>query len=256
VSLAVDVRGDGPAILFIHGYPLDHTVWAPQLEALDGWRRIAPDLRGMGQSDAPDLGYGMATYAEDLVALLDALGVDRAVVAGLSMGGYVALELLRRWRERVSGLVLVDTRAEADSPDGRRARDAAAHQARELGAGAIADAMLPGLLAAASRERDPSLAGRVRQVIANAPVAGIVGALSAMRDRPDNTDLLATLEGVPTLVVVGAEDRITPPDQARAMADRIPGAQLAVVPGAGHLPTLEAPDATTRVIRTFLGALE
>ena len=255
VNLAVEVRGDGPAILFIHGYPLDRTIWAPQLDALDGWRRIAPDLRGMGESDAPDLGYGMGTYAEDLVALLDALGVERAVVAGLSMGGYVAFELLRRWRARVSGLVLIATRAEADSPDARRARDAAAHQARESGAAAIAEAMLPNLLAPASRERDPALAERVRRVMTNAPVAGIVGALSAMRDRPDSTGLLSTLEGVPTLVVAGAEDRIIPPEKARAMADRISDAEFVLIPGAAHLPTLEAPEATTRAIRTFLGSL-
>ncbi|HEU5171378.1 MAG TPA: alpha/beta fold hydrolase, partial [Gemmatimonadales bacterium] len=147
VSLAVDVRGDGPAILFVHGYPLDSSVWEPQVAALDGWLRIAPDLRGMGQSDAPDLGYAMATYAEDLVALLDTLGVDRAVLCGLSMGGYVAFELLRRWRDRVRGLVLVDTRPEADAAEGRRAREAAAQQARDHGAGAIADSMLPTMFA-------------------------------------------------------------------------------------------------------------
>ncbi|MGH7518365.1 MAG: alpha/beta fold hydrolase [Gemmatimonadales bacterium] len=255
VNLAVDVRGDGPAILFVHGYPLDRTIWAPQLDALDGWRRIAPDLRGMGQSDAPDLGYAMATYANDLVALLDALGVERAVVGGLSMGGYVAFELLRHWRERVSGLVLIDTRAEADSPDGRRAREAAAQQARELGANAVADAMLPNMLAGATRERDPALTERVRRMMAGTPVAGIIGALAAIRDRPDSTPLLSTLDGLPTLVMVGAEDRITPPDRARAMADRIPGARFVVIPGAGHLPTLEAPEATSDALRSFLDSL-
>jgi 3-oxoadipate enol-lactonase len=255
VSLAVDVRGDGPAILFVHGYPLDRTIWAPQLEALDGWRRIAPDLRGMGESDAPDLGYGIATYAEDLIALLDALSVQRAVVAGLSMGGYVAFELLRRWRERVNGLVLINTRAEADTPDGRRGRDGAAYRAREHGARAIADDMLPDMLAPGSCEREPALPERVRRVMTRTPVAGIVGALCAMRDRPDSTGLLAELEGVPTLVIAGAEDKIIPLDKARALADRIPGAQFAVIPGAGHLPTLESPEATTRALRTFLGAL-
>ena len=254
VSLAVDVRGEGPAVLFVHGYPLDRRIWAPQVEALDGWRRIAPDLRGMGESDAPDLGYAMATYAEDLVALLDALEVDRAVVAGLSMGGYVAFELVRRWRDRVRGLVLVDTRAEADTPDARRRRDAAAQQARELGAAAIADAMLPDMLAPASRTRNPALADRVWRIMSATPVAGIVGALSAMRDRPDSTALLPTLDGIPTLVLVGAEDRITPPAGARAMADRIPAARFAVIPDAGHLPTLEAPEATIAELRTFLAA--
>lgn len=255
VNLAVDVQGDGPAVLFIHGYPFDHSIWTPQLEALNGWQRIAPDLRGMGRSDAPDLGYGMATYAEDLVALLDTLGIERAVVAGLSMGGYVAFELVRRWRERVSGLMLVCTRAEADSPEGRRARDTAAHQARESGAGGIAATMLPDVLGHSVRMKDPALAERVRAIMAATPVAGIVGALSAMRDRPDSTSLLPTLEGLPTLVIAGAEDTIMSPDKARAMADRIPGARFVPIPGAGHLPTLEAPEATTAAIRTFLASL-
>jgi 3-oxoadipate enol-lactonase len=255
VGLAVDVCGEGPAILFIHGYPLDRSIWAPQVEALDGWCRIAPDLRGLGESDAPDLGYAMATYAEDLVALLDALGVDRTVVCGLSMGGYVAFELLRRWPGRVRGLILVDTRAEADSPDARRARDAAAQRAREHGSAAIADALLPDMLAPATLDRDPALAERVRRLMARAPVAGVVGALAAMRDRSDSSSLLAELADTPTLVLVGAEDRLVTAAKARGMADRIPGAQFAEVPGAGHLPTLEAPDPTTAAIRTFLESL-
>jgi YbgC/YbaW family acyl-CoA thioester hydrolase len=255
VSLAVDVRGDGPTILFIHGYPLDHTIWAPQLAALDGWRRIAPDLRGMGRSDAPDLGYGLSTYAEDLAALMDALGVAHAVVCAHSMGGYVAFELLRRWPDRVNGLILVATRAEADTPDGRRAREASAQQARELGAGAIADMMLPNMLAPGTRQANPGLVDAVRGLMARTPVAGIVGALAAMRDRPDSSPLLPTLGRIPALVIAGAEDRIIPIERSRAMADAIPEARLAIVAGAGHLPSLEAPEATTAAIRSFLASL-
>ncbi|MBA3497230.1 MAG: alpha/beta fold hydrolase, partial [Gemmatimonadales bacterium] len=125
VSLAVETHGEGPAVLFVHGYPLDRTIWRDQIAGLDGYRRIAPDLRGMGQSDAPDLGYGMGIYADDLAALLDTLGVDDVVLCGLSMGGYVVFEFLRRWRHRVRAVILVDTRAEADGAEARRARDAA-----------------------------------------------------------------------------------------------------------------------------------
>ncbi len=249
VNLAVDARGDGPAILFIHGYPLDHTIWSPQLEALGGWRRIAPDLRGMGQSDAPDLGYSMATYASDLAALLDTLGVERVVLCGLSMGGYVAFEFLRRWRERVSGLVLIATRAGPDTTEGKRARDAAAAQAREGGAGLIADAMLPKMLAPGAPE---GLVARVRALMAATPVPGIVGALGAMRDRPDSMSLLPALAGLPALVIAGGSDQLMPVSEMSAMAAAIPGARLVVAPGAGHLPTLETPSIVTDALQTFL----
>jgi len=252
VNLTVDIRGEGPAILFVHGYPLDRTIWRDQIEALHGHQRIAPDLRGMGQSDAPDLGYGMSIYADDLAALLDTLGVAQVVLCGVSMGGYIIFDFLRRWRQRVRALVLLDTQAEADGIEVRRARDAAAAIAREHGAEAIADTMLPKLLAAATSEHAPEVVDRVRRMIAATPVPGIVGALASMRDRHDSTGLLPTLEGLPTLVIVGAEDALTPPEVARRMAGAIPGARLAVIPGAGHLPMVERPGETTAAILEFL----
>jgi 3-oxoadipate enol-lactonase len=252
VSLAVEVRGEGPAILFVHGYPLDRTIWRDQIDSLEGYRRIAPDLRGMGQSDAPDLGYGMGIYADDLAALLDALGVNEVVLCGLSMGGYVIFEFLRRWRHRVRALILMDTRAEGDSTEGRRARDAAATSARDGGAGAVGGALLPKMLAPGSEERAPELVDRVRRMMAATPVAGMIGALAAMRDRHDSTGLLPTLADLPTLVLVGEEDALAPPDAARRMATLIPGARLVVIPGAGHLPPVERPSETTAEIREFL----
>jgi len=252
VNLAVEVQGTGPAILFVHGYPHDHRIWAHPVATLDGYRRIAPDLRGMGQSDAPDLGYSMETYAGDLAALLDTLGVDEAVLCGLSMGGYVALEFVRRWRRRVRGLVLMDTRAEADSAEAKRARDVAAGTAREDGAAAIADAMLPRMLSGTTHADSPGIVEEVREMMAASPVAGIVGALGAMRDRQDATDLLPGLAGLPTLVVVGADDLLTPPAEAQAIVAAVPGARLAVIPGAGHLPPVERPAETTAVLRDFL----
>jgi 3-oxoadipate enol-lactonase len=255
VNLAVEVRGEGPAVLFVHGYPFDHSIWRDQIDGLEGYRRIAPDLRGMGQSDAPDLGYGMAIYAADLAALLDILGVEDVVLCALSMGGYVAFEFLRTWRHRVRGLVLVSTRAEADTADARRGRDAAAAVARERGSSAIAEAMLPKVLSPATMAGQPQVAERVRELMAATPVPGIVGALAAMRDRPSSESLLPTLAGLPTLVLVGEVDAITPPDQARAMAQLIPGARLSVIPGAAHLPPVEQPTATTDALREFLGSL-
>jgi 3-oxoadipate enol-lactonase len=253
VGLAVEVRGEGPAILFVHGYPLDRTIWASQLEGLAGLRRIAPDLRGMGRSDAPAAGYSMETYAADLVALLDVLDVEQAILCGHSMGGYVAFELLRRWPHRVRGLILVSTRAEGDTPEQKRGRDLAAATARERGAVAIADAMLPKMLAPGAPAETPA-AGRIHRVMAATPVAGIVGALSAMRDRDDSTALLPAI-AVPTLVLVGDLDRLTPPDGAHRMAAAIPGARVVVIPGAGHLPPVEAPGMVTRLVGEFAGSM-
>ena len=255
VTLAVEVRGSGPGVLFIHGYPFDHTIWTHQVAALEGWCRVAPDLRGMGQSDAPDLGYSMETYAADLAELLDRLGVRDVVLVGLSMGGYIAFEFLRRWRERVRGLVLVDTRAEADTPEGRMARETAAAMAREQGAAAVAETMLPKVLGASTLNAAAATVERVRAMMAATPVAGIVGALGAMRDRQDSTPLLAELGDLPTLVLVGDEDEVTPPAQANAMADGIPGASLVVIRSAAHLSPLERPVETTDAIAAFLAGL-
>ncbi len=255
VSLAVEVRGKGPAVLFVHGYPLDRTLWAAQLASLEGYRVIAPDLRGLGLSDAPDLGYSMPTYADDLAALLEALQVDEVVLIGLSMGGYVAFEFLRRHRERVRALVLFDTRADADASDVRRARDQQSSLAREQGAAAIADQMLPRMLAPGAAQSMPHVVERVRGMMLAAPVAGIAGALAAMRDRADSTALLAMLEDLPTMIVVGEDDAMTPVDLARAMASAVPGARLEVVAGAGHLPPMEAPGEVNALLLDFLKSL-
>ncbi len=255
VNLAVEVHGDGPAVLFVHGFPLDRTMWRAQIDSLRGCRRIAPDLRGMGQSDAPDLGYSMNIYAADLAGLLDALGIEDVVLCGLSMGGYIAFEFLRHWRSRVRGLVLVDTRAGADNAEARRARDTSAASARDGGPAAIAETMLPKLLAPSTLAEQPDIVERVRQMILRTPVAGIIGALAAMRDRPDSESLLPTLGDIPTLVVVGEADTVTPPEQAEAMARAIPGAQIAVIRGAGHLSPLERPDEVSRRLAQFVGEL-
>jgi 3-oxoadipate enol-lactonase len=254
VTLSVDIRGDGPALLLVHGFPLDRTVWMHQVATLSGWRRIAPDLRGLGDADAPEGGYSMAAYADDLARLLDKLRVSKAVVAGLSMGGYVAFEMLRRHRERVAGLILCDTKAEPDSADGRKARDEMATLAREKGAAAVAERMVPKLLGRTTRQTQPQLVQQVTEMIARAPVAGIVGALEAMRDRSDATQLLPTIT-VPTLVVVGQEDDLTPPANARTMVDAIPRAALTTIAGSGHITPMEAPTAVSRVLAEFLEAV-
>ena len=197
----------------------------------------------------------MATYADDLAALLDALGVEQAVLCGHSMGGYIGFEFARRYRARLRALVLVDSRAEADTAEGKRAREAAILVAREQGPRAIAAQMLPKMLAAGAAQTMPQVADRVRGIMESAPLSGILGALGAMRDRPDSTPLLAELSGIPTLAIVGEQDELTPAAMSRSIVDRIPGAVLGVIPNAGHLPPVEQPLATTRVLGEFLDSL-
>lgn len=250
-ELTLDVRGSGVAVLFVHGFPFDRTMWRHQLAGLSRWMRVAPDLRGVGESSAPADGYSMARYADDLIGVLDALEIDRAVVCGLSMGGYVAFELMRRYATRVRALVLCNTRAEADTDDARRGREELAQLALERGTEAVGERLLPRLLAAATRADQPEVVEQYREMVRRVSVPGMVGALSAMRDRPDSTPLLAQIR-VPTLVVVGSEDQVTPPAVAEAMVRAIPGAELAVIEGAGHLPSLEQALVTSRVLEGFL----
>ena len=253
VELAVDVRGEGLPVLFVHGFPFDRTVWRHQLATLSRVRRIAPDFRGVGDSGAPPGadGYSLTRYADDLVAVLDAVGVRQAVLCGLSMGGYVIFELLRRHPERVKALILADTKPEPDSAEAKRGRDELTQVAQRDGQEAVIERLLPRLLAAATQATQPEVAGQVREMAHRWSVPALVGALRTLRDRPDSTD---TLRGVrlPTLVLVGSEDQIAPPDTARAMAQLIPGAQYHVVPAAGHIAPLEQPLATSRVVADFL----
>jgi YbgC/YbaW family acyl-CoA thioester hydrolase len=253
-ELAVEVRGEGSAVLFVHGFPLDRTMWRHQLAGLSRWKRIAPDLRGAGESSPGAGEYSIARYADDLVAVLDAVGVSQAVVCGLSMGGYILFELLRRYPERVRAAVLCDTRPQADAPEARRNRDELAALAVERGPDAVAERVLPGLLAPATLADRPEVMTQCRDMARRCSVHAIVGALRAMRERPDSTPLLGTIR-VPTLVVVGAEDKPTPPAVAEAMAQAIPGARYAVIPGAGHIAPLEQPLATSRVFADFLDAV-
>ena len=250
---SVDVRGEGAAILFVHGFPLDRTMWRHQLASLSRWKRIAPDLRGVGDAVAASE-ESIGRYADDLVAVLDALGVRETVVCGLSMGGYITFELLRRYPERVRAVVLCDTRAEADSAEARRNRDELAALAVSEGPGAVAERMIPKLLAGATVADQPEVVTQCREMAGRYSAAGVTGALRAMRERPDSTPMLSTIS-VPALVVVGAEDKVSPPAVAQAMARVIPGGRCAVIPGAGHVAPLEQPLATTRVLTDFLEAL-
>ena len=253
VELAVEVRGDGPACVLVHGFPFDRTMWRHQLATLTRWKRIAPDLRGFGASSPAD-GGSMARYADDLIAVLDHLGAQQAVFCGLSMGGYILFELMRRYADRVRALVLADTRAEPDTPEGKKGRDDLIAVAKNEGAEAVGARMLPKLLSPTTSQTQPEVVRQVKEMMGRASVPGIVGALEAMKERPDSRPLLAGIK-VPTLILVGVDDALTPPPLSRAMADAIPGAQYGEVAAAGHLAPLEQPLVATRLLTEFLGGL-
>jgi 3-oxoadipate enol-lactonase len=252
-SIAYEDTGRGPPVLFVHGYPLGRRIFDAQLRSLLGQARlIVPDLRGHGDSDAPAGGYSIAQYARDCLELLDARGVSEpVVVCGLSMGGYVTFELLRQKPERVAGVVLLGTRASPDSPEQRAGRDADARLARDKGVDAIVDKMLPRLLRPATLADQPAVTELVRRTMQGTSLAGVVGDLGAMRDRPDSRPGLPKL-GKPTLVVHGADDVIMTAAEAESMAKAIPGAELLVVPAAGHLVNVEQPTPVNDAISAFV----
>jgi len=244
---------DRVPVLLIHGYPLNNMLWDMQTGGLaDIARIISPDLRGHGQSAPADPPYDMGMFADDCANLLDDLGLNGpVVVGGLSMGGYIAFEFCRKYPERVAGLMLMATRPGADSDDVKKARDAAAETARNEGVPAIVQGMLPKLLAPENYEAQPDLVEFVGNMMSETSVEGIVGALAAMRDRPDSTPDLAGLD-VPTLVVHGEGDQLIPRAEAEAMAAALPDARLVVLGDAGHLPNLEQPEAFNDAVREFL----
>ena len=251
--LARDDAGKGAPLVLIHGFPFDRAMWAPQRRALARHARvIAPDLRGFGGSAA--LGTPPPTldaHADDVAALLDALGIERAVIGGLSMGGYIAFAFWRRHRARVSALVLADTRAGADSEEGKAKRRAMIASARASGAGAVADAMMPAVVGATTQAKRPEVVKEVRAMFERAPVPGIIAALEAMMARPDSTPTLATID-VPVQIIVGAEDTLTPPHESESMHAAIRASRFAVIPKAGHASNLERPAAFNHVLAEFL----
>lgn len=244
---------DRVPVLWIHGYPLGSQLWDLQVDDLaDIARMISPDLRGFGESPSTDPPYSLELFSADCLRLLDHVGISGpVVVGGLSMGGYIALDFYRRYPERVMGLILAATRAGADSPEGQAGRDKAAGVASAEGVGAIAEGMLPKLMAPDTYERQPDLVEFVLDMMLSSSVEGVVGALAAMRDRPDATALLPEID-VPTLVIHGEEDQLIPSSEAQITESGIPGATLILIPGAGHLPNLEQPDLFNEAVRKYL----
>jgi 3-oxoadipate enol-lactonase len=251
VKLHYSEAGQGPAVVLLHGFPLSSAIWREQQRALsDRFRVIAPDLRGHGQSPAPAGPYAMAALAQDVLALLDALQVHQSTIVGHSMGGYVALAALKQAPERFAALGLVASQTAADSAEARQNRQRLAERVAKEGSKAVAETMVPRLFAPDLAPDSPIIAA-ARDLMLATPPAGIIGVLQAMAARADATELLRHLR-MPILLLAGARDQVIAVDKARAMAALNPLVKLETIEGAGHMPMLEQPQATTEVLRKFL----
>ncbi len=245
---------DRTPLLMLHAFPLDSSMWELQFQDMqDVTRLIAPDLRGHGVSNATEPPYSMTQLVDDCAGLLDNLGIHvPVVVCGLSMGGYLAFEFYRRYPERVAGLILASTRASADSEAGKKGRDEMITAVAEQGVKQLADAMLPKLLSPQTLAEDDELTEYVHDIMLHTSPKGVIGALHAMKNRPDSTPMLADID-VPTLVIHGENDQLIPVSEAKAMADAIPNAELVILPNAAHLPNLEQPEPFNDAIMDFMG---
>lgn len=248
-----DEAGAGEPVLWLHGYPLDRALWAPQLAApAPGFRYLAPDLPGFGESArlAPT---SLDAWADWAVAFLDALAIDRAVIGGLSMGGYLALAIWRRHPQRVRALILADTRAGADSAEVRAKRDEMKTLLLSQGVGAVAERLITGMVGKTTRAQRPGLVAQLDAMMRRSSVEAVSDAREVLLGRPDATPTLATIT-VPTLIICGDEDVLTPVAESRALQAAIPGSRLEVIPGAGHVSNFEAPEVFNRLLSDTLAA--
>ncbi|MEZ5114720.1 MAG: alpha/beta hydrolase [Candidatus Nanopelagicales bacterium] len=258
VELAYDDVGSGPVVVLLHAFPCDASMWQRQRDSLAaaGWRVVTPDLRGFGRSPLGDDPPSVDRMAEDVHDLLRRLDVDRYVLGGLSMGGYVTMAMLRRAPRPVAGVVLADTKAAADPPAAAENRERMAAEVVAAGSAGptLRTAVLPALLGATTVATRPDVVERVTGYVDAAPAATVAWAQRAMAARPDSFDLLTSLT-VPTLVLYGAEDALSPRADQDAMAQRLARGTLVEVPGVGHLSAVEDPDAVSRALVDFLAPL-
>jgi len=251
-SIEYGVSGEGPAVLLFHAFPLSLFMWDAQVEALAATHRVVRfDARGFGGSAPGDGPLSMERIADDGAGLLGQLGIEKAVVGGCSMGGYAAFAFVRRHPQRLAALVLQDTRAGADTAEARVNRATLAAKVLAEGASAAVEAFLPKLLGETTHRGRPALVASLRERILASSPQGIANALHGLAARADSRETLPTIT-VPTLVLVGAEDVLTPPGEAAMMAAAIPRARLDVIPGAGHLANIENPGAANAALRAFL----
>ncbi|MBN2644884.1 MAG: alpha/beta fold hydrolase [Desulfuromonadaceae bacterium] len=242
----------GTPVVFVHGFPFSSVMWTDQLKAAgDRYRTIAYDLRGLGRSEVGDGQYTLEGHVDDLLALLDHLGVEQAIIVGFSMGGYITLRALERNPERFVAAALCDTRCEADDNGGKIKRANAAAMVKKEGAGAFADAFIPAVFSPAALAEAGAAVDLVREMIAATDPVAIAGNLIAMAARTDTCASLADI-AMPILLIVGEEDAITPPQSALLMCERIKGSELQCIPAAGHMSNLENPQLFNRYLLSFL----
>jgi pimeloyl-ACP methyl ester carboxylesterase len=255
IEMAYDEVGRGPAVVLLHGFPFNRSMWAEQTEALaDHYRVITPDLRGMGETSGGDGPATMDEMAHDVAALMDKLGIERAVVVGLSMGGYVTLAFYRRHRLRARALVLADTRPGADTDEARRTREEQAQKILAEGTAAIADDFLKKVLTPETLAERQEVVSRVREMILKTDARGAAAALRGMAVRHDQTSFLENVLA-PTLILVGSEDQLTPPKEAEVMHREIRGSRFQLIEGASHLSNVERADQFNTALKTFLDEL-
>src|ERR1041384_5253784 len=252
IQMAYTEAGAGRPVVLIHGYPFNRSLWNEQVAALSGsYRVIAPDLRGFGESDSSDGSSTMNRMAQDVAALLDHLGVPRATFGALSMGGYVTLAFYKQFASRVRALILADTRAQADTEEAKQTRAQQAEKALAAGMAGIADAMLPKLLTPETVSKRPEVVKRVRDMMLKTKPQGAASALLGMAEREDLSEVISSIR-VPTMIVVGREDAITPAADSEKMQSKIASSRLVVIENAGHVSNLEQTEQFNFALLRFL----
>lgn len=246
VELYYEEVGHGFPVILLHGFPLNHTIWAPVVDRLkDHARVITPDLRGHGQSPVTDGDYSMRLMAEDVHELVSRLGIQKAIIAGHSMGGYVSLAFARAYPSHLAGLALIASQAEADSPEKRQSRYIAAEEVGRKGVKVVAKNMLPKLTA--RKDLSPGLL----EIMMKMPKKGVIGALKGIAERPDALEWLPEIS-VPVAVIAGEQDAIIPMERARTMTQMLTRGWLVEIPDAGHMPMMEAPEVVADILTQLI----
>src|SRR4029453_2557772 len=252
IQLAYEDQGDGPAVVLIHGYPFNLSMGGEQVVPLSiDYRIITPDLRGHGDSEVSPATTTMNQMAQDVAALMDVLGIRHATIGGLSMGGYVALAFYDLFPNRADRLLLADTRAQADTDEGKTARAEQAKKILAEGMAGIVDTMLPKLLSPATVSKNPGIVKRVREMMLQTNPEGAAAALRGMAEREDQTERLSRIK-VPTLIIVGGQDPITPVADSEKMHGKIAGAKLVIIENASHVSNIEQPEQFNHAVKEFL----